>query len=164
MSGLPRVLPWIDWEEWLVVKNCLCSNRSAADAVFGLEIVSAWRIRGKIPHSVESTSQLLEARNQFILYFVYSLIHDDFFFQISLNDSPGPKYVVNFAGWRTETELRLQYSAAIVRAVNGLVDSSQQSYFADSGISTTLLTYLLSMRCFTGASLFDRNLRFMPFP
>lgn len=33
---------------------------------------------------------------------------------------------------RSETEMRLSYSIIIVRAVNGLVDPSQQGYFADS--------------------------------
>lgn len=34
--------------------------------------------------------------------------------------------------WRTDSELRLMLSLAIVRAVNGLVDPLQQSYFAGS--------------------------------
>ena len=46
---------------------------------------------------------------------------------------PGPKYIYASPVWRTESELRLQYATAIVRAVNGLVDSNQQGYFADSG-------------------------------
>ena len=63
MSGLPRVLPWIDWDEWLTVKNFVCSSDSV-DIISALEIAANWRVRGKVPHSVESTLQLLEVKVQ----------------------------------------------------------------------------------------------------
>lgn len=59
-------------------------------------------MRGKIPHSVDSTAGLVEIR---------------------LRDRRGE---------RSEQELRLGYSMVITRTVNGLVDPAQQGYYADS--------------------------------
>jgi hypothetical protein len=58
-SNLPRGLPWIDWDEWTTVKNCMYS-KELKDQIWALECVAVWRLRGKLPHSVESTAQLLE--------------------------------------------------------------------------------------------------------
>jgi hypothetical protein len=58
-TNLPRILPWIDWEEWTVIKNDIFSN-CVAQQISALECVAVWRLRGKLPHSVESTAQLLE--------------------------------------------------------------------------------------------------------
>lgn len=114
---LPRSVPWLDWDEWLHVKNCFFSpdgvhgiaqgnhNLLTTHTTYGLEVVSMWRIRGRLPHSVESTAQLLEI--------------------IFLHKTSG----------RMEMELRLQYSLVVVRAVNGLVDPSQQGVFAESVFS-----------------------------
>mmetsp|Transcript_11526 Transcript_11526/g.11166 ORF Transcript_11526/g.11166 Transcript_11526/m.11166 type:complete len:578 (+) Transcript_11526:116-1849(+) len=108
-TNLPRILPWIDWEEWTVIKNDIFSN-CLAQQISALECVAVWRLRGKLPHSVESTAQLLE---------------------IGINDHPNGK-VSYGSSIRSENELRMQYSLAIVRSVNGLVDGSQQGYFAES--------------------------------
>lgn len=58
-NNLPRALPWIDWEEWNCVRNFIYSD-SLGDQVSAIEVVAVWRLRGKLPHSVESTVQLLE--------------------------------------------------------------------------------------------------------
>lgn len=57
--NVPRGMPWIDWEEWTAVKNFIYS-RNVKDQITALECVAAWRLRGKLPHSIESTAQLLE--------------------------------------------------------------------------------------------------------
>ena len=49
-----------------------------------------------------------------------------------MNDSQAAATYRVGTSQRSETELRLSYSIIIVRAVNGLVDPSQQGYFADS--------------------------------
>lgn len=108
-TNLPRILPWIDWEEWTAIKNNIFSN-CLQEQISALECVAVWRLRGKLPHSVESTAQLLE---------------------IGINDHPSGK-VSYGTSIRSENELRMQYSLAIVRSVNGLVDGSQQGYFAES--------------------------------
>ena len=108
-ANVPRVLPWLDWDAWLAVKHGLFSSDPPSQ-VAALEAVALWRLRGKVPHSVESTAQLV---------------------QIAFVDvTPAPRG--GGGTGRSESELRLQYALAVVRAVNGLVDSSQQGYFAES--------------------------------
>ena len=72
---------------------------------WGLDAIALWRLRGRLPHAIDITASLVE---------------------VIIQDSHRP---------RSEHELRMQYSIIIVRAVNGLVDPSQQSYFADSVMS-----------------------------
>jgi len=106
-AARPRNVPWADWDEWLKVRISLftVNGPGRCDIVRqGLDIVEMWKTRGRVPHAVESTAQLLEIQ--------------------LLDDGE----VVR----RGETELRLQYSLAVIRAVNGLVDPSQQGTFADS--------------------------------
>ena len=92
--------PWIDWAEWTFVRNRLLPP---GELVFeALEVVQMWRSRGRVPHAVESTAQLVE---------------------VMVRDREGS---------RSESELRLAYSMVVVRAVNGLVDPSQQSYYAEA--------------------------------
>ena len=71
-----------------------------------------WRVRGKIPHSVDSSANILEV-----------LLNDK---QSSLTSS---KLCLSA---RSENELKLMYSMCIVRAVNGLVEPSQHNYYAIS--------------------------------
>jgi hypothetical protein len=101
----PRQLPWADWEEWDHVRRGLFSE-SAHSKEWAVGVVSMWRRRGRVPHAVESTAQLLE---------------------IGLGDP-----VSDLGGGRADRDLRLSYSLAVVRAVNGLVDPQQQNYFAGS--------------------------------
>lgn len=103
----PRSVPWTDWEEWVKVCIALFSTIADGQRVHvrqGLDLVEMWKTRGRVPHAVESTAQLLEIQ--------------------LLDGCEGAQ--------RSETELRLQYSLAVIRAVNGLVDPSQQGTFADS--------------------------------
>ena len=68
-----RIIPWKSWEEWIQVKNCLFNeNPDISSMVWALEIITLWKSRGKIPHSVESTAQLYEV---IINIFYYSLTH-----------------------------------------------------------------------------------------
>ena len=66
-----------------------------------LEVVEMWRSRGGLPHAVDSTALLVE---------------------VMLRDREG---------LRSESELRLAYAMVVVRTVNGLVDPSQQGYYAE---------------------------------
>jgi hypothetical protein len=58
-SNLPRSSPWIDWDEWTTVKNFIYSG-DLNNQISALECIALWKVRGKLPHSVESTAQLLE--------------------------------------------------------------------------------------------------------
>lgn len=119
---IPRLVPWIDWTEWMSVKNGLYSARIDGDMAStedALEVVSLWRLRGRLPHACESSAQLVE---------------------IMIKDNQS----------RSENELKMLYSIAILRGINGLVDPSQQSLYNDSvhSIATKigLPTWLVELR------------------
>ena len=99
-SVLPRVVPWRDWAEWDAVRAGLL-GADAREAARAIGRVRAWQSRGRVPHSVEATAALVE---------------------IGLARAA--------AGGRSENEVRLMYSMAIVRLVNGIVDAVQQKKFA----------------------------------
>ncbi len=99
-SVLPRIVPWRDWAEWDAVRAGLL-GADAREAARAVGRVRAWQSRGRVPHSVEATATLVE---------------------IGLARAA--------AGGRSENELRLMYSMAIVRLVNGIVDAVQQKKFA----------------------------------
>eukprot|EP01084_Bolivina_argentea_P133280 235202_1 len=57
---LPRILPWLNWEEWNKGRELLYSP-NFSDKVVGVSITRVWRSRGKVPHAVDATAQLVEA-------------------------------------------------------------------------------------------------------
>ena len=62
-TNLPRSTPWIDWDEWTTVKNYIYCD-DFKNNILALECIALWKVRGKLPHSVESTAQLLEVFTQ----------------------------------------------------------------------------------------------------
>eukprot|EP00601_Ochromonadales_sp_CCMP2298_P002360 CAMPEP_0173185424 /NCGR_PEP_ID=MMETSP1141-20130122/9549_1 /TAXON_ID=483371 /ORGANISM="non described non described, Strain CCMP2298" /LENGTH=538 /DNA_ID=CAMNT_0014108955 /DNA_START=61 /DNA_END=1677 /DNA_ORIENTATION=- len=119
MAGsIPRLLPFSGWDEWMLVKNGLYAEADAPAAQQALDIVGMWRLRGRVPHSVDSTALLVQLQ-----------LGDQGSFAPATHIHP---HAANSPHRRSESELRLQYSAAVVRAVNGLVDPSQQGVFATS--------------------------------
>lgn len=56
-----RRVPWRDWDEWEEVRAGLTGldpiSRDAA-----LHAVEGWRHRGRVPHAIDVTAQLMEAR------------------------------------------------------------------------------------------------------
>ncbi len=102
-SVVPRVVPWRDWAEWDEVRCGLMGNdrQKAARAV---SRVRAWQSRGKVPHSVEATAALVEIN--------HARAHS------------------GLGRAQSDNELRLMYSMALVRLVNGIVDAVQQKKFA----------------------------------
>lgn len=106
-ANIPRFLPFADWDEWITVKNGLFSTEPRQISL-ALEMVSLWRVRGRLPLSIDSTAQLVELR---------------------LRDSPSENKAHVY---HSENELKLLYSAVVVRSVNGLVDPSQQGVYATS--------------------------------
>lgn len=92
----PRQVPWVDWAEWAQVRDLLCAANQP-DRARGVQRVAAWRSRGRLPVSVESTACLVE---------------------IWLSErAPQPP---------SEVQLRLAYSMALLRMVNGICDPSQR--------------------------------------
>ncbi len=58
--NVPRYLPFSDWHEWMLVKDFLYSD-NMSQKIKGIEMVAMWRGRGRVPHSADSTAQLIEA-------------------------------------------------------------------------------------------------------
>ena len=126
-------MPWCSWDEWSEARECFFDtscignniNSNAEQLQRGVALVDMWRLRGHVPHACDSTAQLVE---------------------VSLTCGRARL---------SQSELRLIYSMIITRAVNGLVDVGQLSYFADSVLNlasrygtsenppTHLLAYLL---------------------
>ncbi|CBJ48933.1 conserved unknown protein [Ectocarpus siliculosus] len=104
------MIPWRDWDEWYRVKALLFSPDPYLRTQ-GVQHVAVWQSRERIPHAVETTSQLVEVR---------------------LNDVGAAKGggLAFHGGQRSEEELRLIYSAVVVRAVNGLTGHEQKAAHA----------------------------------
>lgn len=96
-----RLVPWVSWGEWDSVREGLFAAEPEAQQR-ALGVVSQWRIRGFVPHAVESTAQLVEV----LLAQAY--------------------------GGRSGRETQLALSASLVRFVNGVVEPGQKSVRAIS--------------------------------
>ena len=139
MDSMPRNVPWRDWHEWFQVKNDLYSDSTpssrsteARNSVSrGIKMVNVWRVRGGLPHSVESTACLLQ---------IEGCGHDHKIEEEEGEEECGGKERMSSSSpghspQRSEMELRMTYSLAIIRAVNGLVDPLQKGLYADSIMS-----------------------------
>jgi len=114
-----RLVPWMSWDEWEEVRNLLLSADAEAVGA-GMNKVAAWRCRGRLPLGVDATAALLD---------------------VSMKDTvqwqPGqPSGAAAAAaggeGAASELSLRLAYAMALVRFVNGVVDSGQRGQVASS--------------------------------
>ena len=103
----------------------------------GIDIVSSWRIRGRVPVGVEATALLVET----VLAYVSSsvsinvsiiLIHISSYLDMNIVCDPLVCGCRDRHGLVSEALVRLQYSLAIVRLVNGVADSSQKGKVAFS--------------------------------
>lgn len=110
----PRLVPWKGWDEWMGVYQNLSgdinTNRDWGRKVaFSLKTINMWRTRCKLPLYIECTSHILKS---------------------ILN------HKVNSAN-KSPNVLRLSYSMAIVRLVNGVVEKEQRGQYAQavSGIA-----------------------------
>jgi len=65
--SLGRLVPWISWEEWNDVGTLLL-DKSNEKNIKGIEIVSAWRIRGRVPVGVESTALIKEVMHSYVYF------------------------------------------------------------------------------------------------
>lgn len=104
--GFPRLVPWANSQEWNAVYKCLYSN-DKKDNQMGVNKVKAWASRGKLPQAVEMTSILVE---------------------IGLQDQP-----TRFSTC-SEREIKMLHAMAIIRFVNGIIDSGQKGTVASSAL------------------------------
>ncbi|KAI9019464.1 Las1-like-domain-containing protein [Phycomyces nitens] len=108
MRPIPRIVPWTSFNEFEQVYKWLYEDTEKAPELveLGIERVRAWSSRGQVPRAVESTVA---------------------FAQVRLRDRNG------LGGhWLSQHELRLMYSMAFIRFVNGMVDPAQTGTFAVS--------------------------------
>lgn len=112
-----RNVPFLHWDEWIQVKNGIYSKNHDIQ-MEALRRISIWRSRGNLPHSVDLTGQIVEVQNQDPIYCIEASTKHTFPDKNSQADN-----------------LRLLYSVIVVRSVNGIVEPSQQSFFAQSILS-----------------------------
>lgn len=98
-----RLVPWMSWEEWNFVHEALFSTSSESVSM-ALNRIIAWQSRGCLPVSVEITATIKDIHQR-----------DPFF-----TDGVLEEHVLS------EEVLRMAYSMAIVRLLNGVVDQSQK--------------------------------------
>ncbi|RHY16944.1 hypothetical protein DYB36_009935 [Aphanomyces astaci] len=126
-SGRKSFAVWLDWTEWQTVyADVFASELNLLDVgsdsphtrkLRALSYMAAWRARSDVPVAVEVTAQLVE---------------------ISCHDSLLGLALPGRSAYRSHEELRLLYSATVVRCVNGLVDASQRGAYAQAVSSLAL--------------------------
>eukprot|EP01130_Rhizamoeba_saxonica_P014995 TRINITY_DN6630_c0_g1_i1.p1 TRINITY_DN6630_c0_g1~~TRINITY_DN6630_c0_g1_i1.p1 ORF type:complete len:536 (+),score=107.74 TRINITY_DN6630_c0_g1_i1:6-1613(+) len=109
MSTNTRLVPWCNWEEWEQVYQWLYSQDIQLVKT-GIDRVRVWQSRGKVPLAILATSDLLEIYNN----------------DVSID-------TINIKASRSSNELKLMYSMAISRMVNGLVNPFHGTYAASIG-------------------------------
>jgi len=107
MGADAKVSGWAAWAEWSATFDQLISEEPEERAR-GVVRVETWRARGRLPVAVDMTASFVE---------------------IMLND---PECNPDAKSPRSEHELRLMYSMAVIRLVNGIVDVGQNKQMAQS--------------------------------
>lgn len=123
-KGLPRVVPWATEEEWKYVWSCLFAPVDQLEAKYeGVCLVKAWRTRGKLPHAIDATCDLVDAM---LSDFQLSSIKGSLPSQLEERPSLKQRFIVD------ECQLRHVYALSLIRFVNGFADSAQKSQNAKS--------------------------------
>ncbi|EMR10354.1 hypothetical protein PNEG_01607 [Pneumocystis murina B123] len=95
-----RIVPWRSRSEFNQVRDWFYgTDRNQESLMKGLSRVNAWQVRGRLPHAVESTANL-----------VCVLVEEE-------------RGICNPLG------LRLSYAMALIRFVNGFLDPEQQGQY-----------------------------------
>ncbi|XP_027330952.1 uncharacterized protein LOC113846658 isoform X2 [Abrus precatorius] len=102
-SSAPRLVPWLNWDEWLFVKRALFSD-SPHSVSSALRRISAWRSRGSLPVLIEVTASIIEIQ-----------IKDPWFREDQPNDAS-----------LSDEMLAMLYCMAIMRLVNGAVEKTRK--------------------------------------
>ncbi|KAL3818366.1 hypothetical protein ACJIZ3_004271 [Penstemon smallii] len=98
-----KLVPWISWDEWKLVRDSLLSS-SPNSVASALQRVTTWRSRGCIPVAVEVTASIVEIQQK------------DPYFRDDLNES----------AMQSEDILAMLYCMAIMRLVNGVVEKTRK--------------------------------------
>eukprot|EP00124_Ichthyophonus_hoferi_P001625 Ihof_evm2s90 gene=Ihof_evmTU2s90 len=108
-NKVQRLFPWVNPEEWKQVFDWLFHEEKEMRKK-GIQRVSAWKARGKVPVAVDSTATLVDVMIQDCM--------------LTGNESQSNDSYDNI--------LRLTYTMALIRFVNGIVDSLQKGTYARS--------------------------------
>lgn len=102
-SHAQKLVPWLSWDEWELVRTSLFSN-SPDSIAFALDRIAAWRSRGCLPVTVEVTASIIK---------------------IQLKD---PILRPDLSNDVSEDEeiLAMLYSMAVMRLVNGLIEKTRR--------------------------------------
>ncbi|XP_068487396.1 uncharacterized protein [Phaseolus vulgaris] len=111
-SGARRLVPWLNWDEWLFVKRALFSN-SPHSVSSALKRISTWRSRGSLPVFIEVTASIIEIQ-----------LKDSYFRQDHLNEAS-----------LSEEMLAMLYCMAIMRLVNGAVEKTRKKEVASIAVA-----------------------------
>lgn len=105
-NWIPRSVPWSCWAEWIKVKEELFS-RDAADIQCAVNKIGVWLTRSAlVPSAIENTAALIEAME---------------LYQRTVDVREGPDHFL--LPVQSAKPLQLMLAMAIVRFVNGSVDS-----------------------------------------
>ncbi len=110
-----RTVPWANPEEWKYIFKLFYDSNPIQNKL-AVDRVKAWNSRGKVPHAIESTSILTEVGLQDTL---------------STMSTCSPK------------ELSLLFAMALIRFVNGIIDSGQKGVLSASaaGIAEQMVIF-----------------------
>ncbi|KAG4962033.1 hypothetical protein JHK82_038721 [Glycine max] len=111
-SSAHRLVPWLNWDEWLFVKNALFSD-SPHSVYSALKRISAWRSRGSLPVLIEVTTSIIEIQ-----------LKDPSFRHDQWNDAS-----------LSEEMLAMLYCMAIMRLVNGVVEKTRKKEVASIAVA-----------------------------
>ncbi|KAK7372737.1 hypothetical protein VNO80_06124 [Phaseolus coccineus] len=111
-STARRLVPWLNWDEWLFVKRALFSN-SPQSVSSALKRISTWRSRGSLPVFIEVTASIIEIQ-----------LKDSYFRQDHLNEAS-----------LSEEMLAMLYCMAIMRLVNGAVEKTRKKEVASIAVA-----------------------------
>ncbi|WVY90689.1 hypothetical protein V8G54_036203 [Vigna mungo] len=111
-SSARRLVPWLNWDEWLFVKRALFSN-SPHSVSSALKRISTWRSRGSLPVLIEVTASIIEIQ-----------FKDSYFRQDQLNEAS-----------LSEEMLAMLYCMAIMRLVNCAVEKTRKKEVASIAVA-----------------------------
>ncbi|XP_014505143.1 uncharacterized protein LOC106765146 isoform X2 [Vigna radiata var. radiata] len=111
-SSARRLVPWLNWDEWLFVKHALFSN-SPHSVSSALKRISTWRSRGSLPVLIEVTASIIEIQ-----------LKDSYFRQDQLNEAS-----------LSEEMLAMLYCMAIMRLVNCAVEKTRKKEVASIAVA-----------------------------
>ncbi|XP_020207415.1 pre-rRNA-processing protein las1 isoform X4 [Cajanus cajan] len=108
-SSARRLVPWLNWHEWLFVKHALFSDSPHS----ALKRISAWRSRASLPVLIEVTASIIEIQ-----------LKDPCFRQDESNDAS-----------LSEEMLAMLYCMAIMRLVNGVIEKTRKKEVASIAVA-----------------------------